>query len=763
MKRRQSSQPRSKAKDKNKKMMPRHDRHMDVDDVIRVNDQFYILATSSMADDRTRVLKQGETFAVLDRHGDIRPVGQGVQGVYHEGTRFLSRLELRLGKDRPMLLSSTVRDDNALLAVDLTNPDAYVDGEIAIQRGTLHIARTTFLWEGRCYERLRLLNYGLVAIGLAFSLKFEADFADIFEVRGMKRPRRGRRLPDVVEGGTVVMTYEGLDRVTRRTVLECTPAPTRISGSEAFFETELQPKTEMVVFLTVSCEISSASERRVTYQHAASEVTKGLHESRSRACHIYTSNEQFNDWLNRSVADLLMMLTDTPQGPYPYAGVPWFSTPFGRDGLITALECLWTNPDMARGALSYLAATQATAVVAEQDAEPGKILHETRRGEMAALKEIPFGRYYGSVDSTPLFVMLAGAYYERTGDLAFIQSIWSNIELALQWMEVYGDVDHDGFVEYARHSPKGLVQQGWKDSADSVFHSDGVLADAPIAICEVQGYVFAARRMAAQLALALGKPEQAADLWRQAEALQERFESEFWCDDLSTYVLALDGKKRQCRVRTSNAGHCLLTGIANPERAWLTAQTLLREELFSGWGVRTIASNEARYNPMSYHNGSVWPHDNALIAWGMARYGLKEPVLKILTGMFDASLFVDLHRLPELFCGFVRRPGEGPTLYPVACAPQAWAAASVFLLLQACLGLSIHGAEERIRFSNPTLPEFLQEIRIDNLRVGKATVDLMIERHPQDVSVRVLRMDGQIIIEKLGASLIHGPMSQPPA
>lgn len=725
-----------------------------VDEIIRVNDQFYILSTSSMADDRTRVLKQGDTFAVFDRHGDIRTVGQGVQGIYHKDTRYLSRLELRLGNHRPLLLSSTVKDDNALLTVDLTNPDTYANDDVAIPRGTVHISRTMFLWQGRCYERLRLLNYGLVPIDLGFSLKFEADFADIFEVRGMKRPQRGRRQEDTIQGGTILLVYEGLDGVTRRTKLECSPAPTRVFGSEAYFEATLQAKADLTVFLTITCESSAAAQRRLSYQHALSEVSKVLYESKTQVCHIYASNEGFNDWLNRSVADLHMMVTGTDQGPYPYAGVPWFSTPFGRDGIITALECLWTNPDMARGVLSYLAATQATEVVPEQDAEPGKILHEARSGEMAALGEIPFGRYYGSVDSTPLFVVLAGAYLERTGDVGFIQSIWPNIELCLRWIDTYGDIDGDGFVEYARHSSKGLVQQGWKDSADSVFYANGVLAEPPIALCEVQGYVFAARRMAAQIALALGKPDYAAELWRRADELQQRFERAFWSEELSTYVLALDGRKQPCRVRTSNAGHCLLTGIASPDHALRTAETLLREELFSGWGIRTLASSEARYNPMSYHNGSVWPHDNALIAWGMARYGLKDPVLKILTGLFDASLFVDLHRLPELFCGFVRRPGEGPTLYPVACAPQAWASGAVFLLLQACLGLSIHGAEERIRLTNPILPECLKEVRIDNLRVGKATVDLVFQRHPQDVSVRVLRMDGQLAIEKLAAAML---------
>ncbi|MGH7232629.1 MAG: amylo-alpha-1,6-glucosidase [Nitrospiraceae bacterium] len=719
--------------------------------IIRVKDQFYILASSSLADDRVRVLKQGETFAVFDRHGDMGPVGLGVQGLYHHGTRYLSRLELRLGNDRPMFLSSTVTNDNALLTVDLTNQDAYGNAEIAVCRGTVHLSRSMFLWEGRCYECLKIWNYGLVSLDLAFSFQFEADFSDIFEVRGMKRKQKGRRLDTVVDGGSIVLAYEGLDGVIRRTRLECIPAPKKVSGSLAQFETRLEPKAESTVYVIVSCESMDKRPPRLSYQDAFSEVGKAIHDLSRQDTHIYTSNEQFNDWVNRSIADLHMMVTQTPEGPYPYAGVPWFSTPFGRDGLITAMASLWINPQIARGVLAFLAATQATSVVPEQDAEPGKILHETRRGEMAALGEIPFGRYYGSVDAAPLFVMLAGDYYQLTGDVAFIRSIWPNIDLALQWLDTYGDADRDGFVEYARHTPQGLDQQGWKDSKDSVFHADGTLAEGPIALCEVQAYVYGSRIAAAHMALSLGMSERADALLRHAEELRQRFEQLFWCEDLSTYVLALDGKKRPCRVRTSNAGHCLLTGIVNVERAWRMAQGLLEDDCFSGWGIRTLAASEVRYNPMSYHNGSVWPHDNALIASGFARYGLKEPVFKILTGLFDASIFLDLHRLPELFCGFVRRPGEGPTLYPVACSPQAWASGSVFQLLQACLGLSIHGATGRLIFTNPVLPPFLEEVRISNLKVGKATVDLLFQRYPQDVSIRVLRMDGQVVIEKTGA------------
>jgi glycogen debranching enzyme len=466
-----------------------------------------------------------------------------------------------------------------------------------------------------------------------------------------------------------------------------------------------------------------------------------LERARTGYMAIESSSERFNQWLRRSAADLRMLVSTTVHGQYPYAGVPWFSTPFGRDGIITALQTLWVNPQIARGVLEYLASTQADRVDEVSDAEPGKILHETRASEMARLGEVPFGRYYGSVDATPLFIILAGAYWARTADRAFLGILWPHVQRALAWIDDYGDRDGDGFVEYARRSSTGLVQQGWKDSQDSIFHADGSPADGPIAVCEVQGYVYEARLMAALMADALGHAG-GDRLRHQAEQLRAQFEDRFWCEAESIYALALDGAKRPCRVRSSNAGHCLFSGIAAPDRARRVAEVLTGAEMFSGWGIRTISSAESRYNPMSYHNGSVWPHDNGLVAAGFSRYRFDDLIAAPCAGLFDASVYMDSHRLPELFCGFHRRIGEGPTLYPVACSPQAWASGVVFHLIQSCLRLSIDADQRRLSIDRAILPPFLTYLRLLNLELPFGQVDLLFEQHPLDVSVTVLRSEG---------------------
>lgn len=716
----------------------------------RPEDAHHILADSSLTDEPIRVLKQGDTFALFDQYGDIHPGRGGEQGLYHDGTRFLSRLVLELEGARPFLLSSTIRDDNDQLTVALTNPNLCREGCLYLPLGSLYLGLKKFLWLRACHQELRIENRGTQPAEVVVAMRFAADFADIYEVRGLNRKARGEDLEPEVKEDRVILRYRGLDDVIRRTLLHFTPRPTLLDASRAQFEIELLPRQTAVLYLAIGCERTPESSPRSSpllfFDQARAAARAALDAQKARLCRIEASNGQFNAWAKRAASDLSMMTTMLPTGPYPYAGVPWFNTPFGRDGIITALECLWLQPSLARGVLAYLASTQATEIVPEQDAEPGKILHETRNGEMAALREMPFARYYGSVDATPLFVSLAGAYYERTGDRKFIEQIWPNLEAALTWMERYGDRDGDGFLEYSRQCSDGLIHQGWKDSDDAIFHADGSPAQGPIAVCEVQGYAYAAWQASSILASALGRTDQSAMFKSRADLLRDRFDNAFWCDELSTYALALDGDKRPCRVRTSNAGQCLFSGIALPERACRVAEALLAAESFSGWGIRSVAASEARYNPMGYHNGGVWPHDNALIASGFSHYGMAEKTARLFNGMFDAAMYFDLHRVPELFCGFPRDEGEGPILYPVACAPQAWSAASVFLFFQACIGVRISAIDSKISFVRPLLPPFLNEARILNLRVAGASVDLALVRHGQDISVNVLRRQGNVHI-----------------
>jgi glycogen debranching enzyme len=632
-----------------------------------------------------------------------------------------------------------------MFAADLTNPDVVRDGHLVLARGALHLFRTRVVAEGGMVERLRVTNHARQPVEIPIAVHFDADFADIFEVRGTRRARRGQRLPDL-DSPDRVLRYRGLDGIERHTRLQPMRTPDRSDAGEFRFLFQLEPHASAEVEIAVTCETAAGRRTLGPYDEVYGHVRRRHLTDREPSLTLVSANAGLNRWLRRSAADLRMMTTDTVHGPYPYAGIPWFSTPFGRDGLITAFELLWAAPNFARGVLGFLAATQATTTSDAADAQPGKILHEMRDGEMAALGEIPFGRYYGTVDATPLFVALAAAYLQRTADRAFIDRLWPNIVAALKWMDVHGDPDGDGFIEYARRSDSGLVQQGWKDSFDSVFHADGRLAEPPIALCEVQGYAYAAWRGAALMAAVRGDEAAAASWNARAARLTAAFDAAFWCDDLGTYALALDAAKRPCRVRTSNPGHCLFAGLVGRERALAVAESLMSEWLFSGWGVRTAGTSAARYNPMSYHNGSVWPHDNAIAAAGLGRYGCTAEATRIFTAMFDLSQAVDLQRLPELICGFHRRAADFPTLYPIACAPQAWAAGAVYLLLEACLGLRVDAIERRVSFNRAILPETVDWVRIEGLELAGASLDLLLTRHRYDVGVTVLRRDGDIDI-----------------
>ena len=703
--------------------------------------EYEIDAQTSLVDRPLRNLKHADAFAVLDAHGDIGAIPGTAEGLFYRDTRYLSRFELRIEGRPPLFLGSVSVADKPALAVDLTNPDIQ-RGQERLPRDTIFLERMKFLWKAVCYERIKVRNYGRQPRRIRLDFIFANDFADLFEVRGTSRPRRGSDLPPVVTHDRVTLAYAGLDGIERRTALRFSPAPARLEAHLATIELTLAPAQSELIFVTVSCEEEKPSEVRdffLSYRDAR----RARRAATAGIATIATSSELFDEVISRASSDVYTLITRTEFGPYPYAGIPWFNTVFGRDGIITAMLMMWVDPSIARGVLRILALTQATEHDPSADAQPGKILHEIRHGEMANLGEVPFRRYYGSVDSTPLFLMLAGRYFERTGDSETIRAIWPQIEAALAWIDNYGDRDNDGFVEYFRETTSGLVNQGWKDSYDAVFHSDGSDAGGPIALCEVQGYVFAAKEAISRLAAALGHTELALHLAREAETLRQAFEAAFWCDELGTYALALDGEKRRCAVRTSNAGHALFTGIASPERARSVASVLMSPEGFSGWGVRTLARGEPRHNPMSYHNGSVWPHDNALIAIGFAGYGLKRQAARIFTGLFNYATEQELRRLPELFCGFIRRRHRGPTAYPVACAPQAWAAAAPFGLLAACLGLELGHTENEVRFRDPIMPDFLEEMVIRNLRLGPSSLDLRLHRYGRDVTVNVISRQGE--------------------
>src|SRR5215831_6469509 len=427
---------------------------------------FYIPATGPATRPR-RTLKHNDTFIVVDAHGDIGASAGGPDGLFHEDTRFLSRFEVLINGMQLLLLGSNLRDDNAILTVDLTNPDIYFDKRLILEKDTLHLDRKVFLWDDTAFQRLALRNYGARAVNLVLTVSFDSDFADIFEVRGVRRARRGVVMREITGPNQVSLTYTGLDRVSRRSGIHFDPAPSKIAGTSASYHIALPPGQGTSLSIALRC--NPQVPEPMPFLRSLHRANRELRQSARGRAVVQTSNPLFNEVLCRSMADLSMLITETAQGPYPYAGIPWYSTTFGRDGLIAAMEMLWVDPRLARGVLSRLAALQAKTADQESDAEPGKILHEMRAGEMAALNEVPFRLYYGSIDSTPLFVLLAGLYVQATGDLDALRSLWPAIDRALAWIDGPGDRDHDGFVEYFKATPRGLSNQGWKDSQDAVF------------------------------------------------------------------------------------------------------------------------------------------------------------------------------------------------------------------------------------------------------------------------------------------------------
>jgi glycogen debranching enzyme len=686
--------------------------------------------------ERAHSLKNDDCFGFFNEIGDVDAEARTEAGLYRAGVRHLSRFTLTIAGFRPLLLSASPRDDNVLLNVNLTNPDVRGEGgRITLPRGTLHIVRSCFIWAGVLYQMLKVRNFALSTVSVELVVRFGSDFENIIDVRAQRRVDAGRARFERVERDSVTQGYLGADDLVRETVVDCHTHPDAISSDSLRYRLQIGSRGEKTIALAVGCRTANQPVQISTYTRSLAAAEEVARNDGRPPCQVDSSDATLNAWLQRSAADIGMMLTATPHGRIPAAGLPWLDAAFGRDAIVVALQTLWLWPSIARNVLRYLAATQSADSFIANGAEPGKILNEARGGDLAP-------NYFG-VDTTPLFVLLAGAYYARTADLDFVAELWPAISSALSWIDVYGDIDGDGFVE-ARVRPGEPAHSGWKSSPDAIFHADGRLAQGPLALCEVQGYVYGAKLGAARIARSLGEMPRAIALVEAAQALQARFNSAFWCADIESFALALDGEKKPCCVRTSNPGHCLYTGIAHAERGRRVIAGFRDEHFFSGWGVRTVAESELRFNPMSYHNGAIWPHDNSLLAAGGARYDDKAFALRILNAQFEAAQQFDLLRLPELFGGFRRRGREPPLLSPVACSPQAASAGATFLLLQSVLGITIDALDRQIVLAHPVMPEAIEEIRVKNLAVGEASVDFTVRRHAGSVSASVERREGKL-------------------
>jgi len=695
---------------------------------------------------KTLAVKEGETFLYTDLEGNLDHGGDYGLGLYSRDTRFLSHFRMTISGRDPVLLSSSA-ERGYMSHVDLTNPALYDGDEIAVPQQTLNIRRIRAV-NRRLFERIRVKNYNADAIELDLELSFGADFADIFEVRGMADARRPDVEPPAIDGRRVTFSALGRDGLRRSTVIEfsATPDDVAIDGDvvRAAFRLRLGPYQTRLVGMTMDPVIGQTEPASGDFDVAVHELRRS-YEDWERACtQLVTDNEQFNELLDRSLRDLRALYTLTPDGGVLAAGIPWYVTIFGRDALIASHQILSINAAPAREALLMLAKHQGTEVDDWRDEEPGKILHEVRQGELARAGVVPHTPYYGSVDSTPWFLILLAQYFRWTGDVALADALLPNVEAALRWIDEHGDLDGDGFVEYRTRSARGIRNQGWKDSHDAIVHADGRLAEPPIALSEVQAYVYLAKLRIADVFLALGHDARARTLALEAEELRRRFNEVFWMEDERYFAAALDADKRQVRTVMSNPGHGLYCGIVDEDKAALLAKRLLAPDMFSGWGIRTMSKSAAAYNPMSYHNGSVWPHDNALIAAGLKRYGFARSTNRVATALFDAAIEADYLRLPELFCGFTRRTPNRPVSYPVACSPQAWAAGSPFLLLQAMLGISARAHENLLTVNKPHLPTWLNTVEVRNLSVGSSRISLVFRREGEITSFSLLNREGDV-------------------
>ena len=668
------------------------------------------------------VLKQGDAFLITDIAGDL-PTAHKEIGLFWHGTRFLRTCNLTLAGSPLITLSHHISDLSEQCQIDATNASFIFDNEVSVPQGSIHVSRVLALHPNSLVQTITLTNFHTAEVPVTLGLTFDADFCDMFDVRGFTRAQRGIRKVPVLDTTTTVLGYYGADHVERETTITCVPPADSMVLERVFWQRTLVKAQPVKLQISIAFHTSDTKQRMPQIQSSLVLPT------------LRTNDALFNRFLARSINDLAMLCTLTPHGYFPYAGIPWFSCPFGRDGLIACLEFLPWFPDVVRGALTFLAAHQGTKVEPFTDEEPGKMLHEFRTGELANLREIPYIPYYGSIDVTPLFLITLEKYIRWTNDIYLLRQLWPNAVAAAKWLTDFGDRDGDSFIEYHKASDKGLVNQGWKDAWDSISHADGRLAAGPIALCEVQGYAFAAYRAMSYLAGRLGKQQDAKRWEQQAVILQEQFLRRFWWEEQQTFYLALDGAKEPCGVVSSNAGQCLWTGIVPDSYAQKVIARLMHDDMYSGWGIRTLSTQAARYNPMSYHNGSVWPHDTAMVGAGFAQYAGKAETATLLHSMYNASQHHDGLRLPELYCGFAQHDGSGPVRYPRACSPQAWAAGAPFLLLNALLGLQPQAEQQRLLLVKPTLPNWLYTMEIQGMKVRGENVHLHLVRDGDTTNV----------------------------
>jgi len=671
----------------------------------------------------TLVIKEGDLFLMTDDEGNVPRDSMAGYGLYKGDTRYLSVYDLSFDEIRPVVLLSTAELGYSS-EHHLTNPPMSTAEGRSIPKESLEVRRQRVISK-YLLETIQVTNFNIFRTVVNLRFDFDADFMDIFEVRGVKRHHRGKPSAPIVEKDRVTFKYKGLDGVWRSTKIKFSPAPDQLWYNGALFIISLGHRESTSITVTINPDGAGGDGY---FPDEFSKQTASHREWLNSCTQVFTNNEFFNAMLERSLSDIRLLMNESEADRFVAAGTPWFNCLFGRDSIITSLQTLSFNPEIARNTLRLLARWQGKELDEWRDEEPGKILHELRTGEMASLGEIPMNPYYGAIDATPLFLMLAAEYVAWTGDLDLIRELEPNLVAALEWIDDYGDSDKCGYVEYCKRSPKGLLNQGWKDSRNSIVNSDGTLVKPPIALVEIQGYVYAAKRGMSCLFTLLGKKDLARRLQREASALKTKFNKDFWLEEEEFYALALGANKEPSRSITSNPGQCLWTGIIDEDKAAKVAERLFSNDLFSGWGIRTLSSQAARYNPLGYHLGSIWPHDNSLIGMGLKKYGFEDELNELATALYDCCRSFDYYRLPELFCGVPRTAHNLSVRYPVACHPQAWATGSLLLLLQAILGFVPNAPKRELKIIRPKLPYWLEQVEVRNLQVGGSTIDLLFER-----------------------------------